>query len=190
MLGQLRLDIGQPEGHDELAFLFVTDFPVFERTEGGDLVALHHPFTAPVSVEEMRTSPDTAISRAYDLVVNGSELGSGSVRIHDPAVQAQVFEVLGISRSAAERRFGWFLEALRYGTPPHAGFAIGIDRMVSILQNEPNIREVIPFPKTQTGADPLTGSPTRVEAHQLMELGIDVRPEVRAAWAEADEGGA
>ncbi len=190
VLGQLRLELGQPNGHDELAFLFVTDFPVFERTEGGDLVALHHPFTSPVSVEDMRSSPDTAISKAYDLVLNGSELGSGSVRIHDPAVQAQVFEVLGISAAAAEHRFGWFLEALRYGTPPHAGFAIGIDRMVSILQNEPNIREVIPFPKTQTGADPLTGSPTRVEAHQLMELGIDVRPEVRASWAEAEDGDA
>lgn len=184
VLGQLRLELGQPEGHDELAFLFVTDFPVFERTEGGDLVPLHHPFTAPVSVDEMRNEPDTAISKAYDLVLNGSELGSGSVRIHDPAVQAQVFEVLGISAEAAQRRFGWFLEALRYGTPPHAGFAIGIDRMVSILQGEKNIREVIPFPKTQTGADPLTSSPSRVDAHQLMELGIDIRPEIRAMWAE------
>lgn len=187
VLGQLRLDLGQPEAHDELAYLFVTDFPVFERTDGGDLVPLHHPFTSPVSVEAMRTEPDHAISRAYDLVLNGSELGSGSVRIHDPAVQAQVFEILGISAEAAVRRFGWFLEALRYGTPPHAGFAIGIDRMVSILQGERNIREVIPFPKTQTGADPLTGSPSRVEDYQLSDLGIDIRPEVRKAWAAAAE---
>jgi aspartyl-tRNA synthetase len=121
------------------------------------------------------------------MVLNGSELGSGSVRIHDPEVQAQVFEVLGISRGDAERRFGWFLEALRYGTPPHAGFAIGVDRLVSILQNEPNIREVIPFPKTQTGADPLTGSPSRVDERQLIELGIGIRPDVRASWAESDE---
>jgi aspartyl-tRNA synthetase len=184
VLGQLRLELGQPAGHEELAYLFVTDFPVFERTEGGDLVPLHHPFTAPVSVEAMRTDPDSAISKAYDLVLNGSELGSGSVRIHDPAVQAQVFEILGISPAAARRRFGWFLEALRYGTPPHAGFAIGIDRMVAILQGERNIREVIPFPKTQTGADPLTGSPSRVEDYQLSDLGIDVRAEVRQAWAE------
>jgi aspartyl-tRNA synthetase len=181
VLGQLRLDMGQPDGHDDLNFLFVIDFPVFEKTENG-LVPAHHPFTAPHDVDEMRSSPETALSHAYDMVLNGSELGSGSVRIHDPAIQRQVFDVLGISEENAERRFGWFLEALRYGTPPHAGFAIGVDRMVSIIQNEPNIREVMPFPKTQTGADPLTGSPTRVEETQLVELGIDVRPEVKAQW--------
>lgn len=186
VLGQVRIDLGQPSGHDELAYLFVVDFPVFERNDDGDFVALHHPFTAPVDVDEMRQDPGHAISKAYDLVLNGSELGSGSVRIHDPAVQAQVFETLGISDEEAERRFGWFLEALRYGTPPHAGFAIGIDRLVAILQGVPNIREVIPFPKTQSGADPLTGSPSRVEDGQLRELGIEVRSEVRAEWA-ADE---
>ena len=120
----------------------------------------------------MRANPAGAVSQAYDLVLNGVELGSGSVRIHNPKVQAQVFEVLGIDEQAAQRRFGWFLEALRYGTPPHAGFAIGLDRFVSIIQNEPNIREVMPFPKTQTGADPLTGSPAPVEQVQLDELGI------------------
>ena len=186
VLGQIRIDLGQPSGHDELAYLFVVDFPVFERNDDGDFVALHHPFTAPVNVDEMREDPGHAISKAYDLVLNGSELGSGSVRIHDPAVQAQVFETLGITDDEAERRFGWFLEALRYGTPPHAGFAIGIDRLVAILQDVPNIREVIPFPKTQSGADPLTGSPSRVEDGQLRELGIEVRPEVQAEWA-ADE---
>lgn len=186
VLGQIRIDVGQPSGHTELAYLFVVDFPVFERNDDGDWVALHHPFTAPVDVDEMREDPGHAISKAYDLVLNGSELGSGSVRIHDPAVQAQVFETLGISDEDAERRFGWFLEALRYGTPPHAGFAIGIDRLVAILQDAPNIREVIPFPKTQSGADPLTGSPSRVEDGQLRELGIEVRPEVRAEWV-ADE---
>ncbi len=186
VLGQIRLEIGRPAGHDELAYLFVVDFPVFERNEDGDFAPLHHPFTAPVDVRQMREDPGHAISKAYDLVLNGSELGSGSVRIHDPIVQAQVFETLGISDEDAERRFGWFLDALRYGTPPHAGFAIGIDRLVSILQNVPNIREVIPFPKTQSGGDPLTGSPSRVEAKQLKELGIEVRAEVRAEWA-ADE---
>jgi len=186
ILGQIRLEVGQPEGHEELAYLFVVDFPVFERNEDGDFVALHHPFTAPVDVREMSEDPGHAISKAYDLVLNGSELGSGSVRIHDPAVQAKVFETLGISDEDAERRFGWFLEALRYGTPPHAGFAVGIDRLVAILQNAPNIREVIPFPKTQTGADPLTGSPSRVDDDQLRELGIEVRPAVMAEWA-ADE---
>jgi len=118
------------------------------------------------------------------MVLNGAELGSGSVRIHDPELQAQVFEVLGISAEQAQSRFGWFLEALRYGTPPHAGFAIGVDRFVSILQNEQNIREVMPFPKTQTGADPLTGAPGAVEDLQLKEVGIEVRPEIRAAWVE------
>jgi aspartyl-tRNA synthetase len=184
VLGQLRLQLGQPLGHDELAFLFVVDFPVFERTDEGDLAPAHHPFTAPRDVDEMRTSPETAISRSYDMVLNGAELGSGSVRIHDPALQSQVFDVLGISAEEAETRFGWFLQALRYGTPPHAGFAIGVDRLVSILQNEQNIREVMPFPKTQTGADPLTGAPGRVAEAQLVELGIDVRPEVRAGWSE------
>jgi aspartyl-tRNA synthetase len=189
VLGQLRLELGQPKRHDELAFLFVVDFPVFEVTPESDLVPAHHPFTSPVSVDEMRNSPETALSKAYDMVLNGSELGSGSVRIHDPDVQAQVFEVLGISNEQAQRRFGWFMDALRYGTPPHAGFAIGIDRLVSILQNEANIREVIPFPKTQTGSDPLTGSPSRVEAVQLEELGIAVRPEVELAWMAAEEAG-
>ena len=191
VLGQLRLEMGKPEGHDDLSFLFVVDFPVFERTADGDLVPAHHPFTAPVDVEQMKSRPDIALSKAYDLVLNGSELGSGSVRIHDPEVQAEVFEILNISSDDASLRFGWFLEALRYGTPPHAGFAIGVDRFVSILQDEPNIREVIAFPKTQSGADPLTGSPTRVEDAQLADLGLGIRPEVRSAWAEeeSDAGG-
>jgi aspartyl-tRNA synthetase len=189
VLGQLRIELGQPERHEELVYAFIVDFPVFERNDDGDFVPLHHPFTAPVDVEQMRQDPGHAISKAYDLVLNGSELGSGSVRIHDPEVQAAVFDILGISEQDAEARFGWFLEALRYGTPPHAGFAIGIDRLVSIMQNQPNIREVIPFPKTQTGADPLTGSPSQVEEEQLRELGIDIRPEVKAEWTATEESG-
>ena len=181
VLGSLRLELGAPQGHDELSFLWVVDFPVFERTDSGELAPSHHPFTAPVSVEAMREQPDEAVAQAYDLVLNGSELGSGSVRIHDPEVQREVFEILGISGNQAESRFGWFLEALRYGAPPHAGFAIGIDRMVAILQNEDSIREVIPFPKTQSGADPLTTAPTRVADAQLKELGIDLAAETRAA---------
>jgi aspartyl-tRNA synthetase len=179
VLGGLRLEIGRPDGHDELAPLFVVDFPTFEPTDEGGWAASHHPFTAPLDVDQMENDPANSISRAYDLVLNGSELGSGSVRIFDPNVQSRVFDVLGISREEAERRFGWFLEGLRYGTPPHAGFAIGIDRFVSILQGEPNIRQIIPFPKTQTGSDPLTGSPTPVEEAQLAELGIRLRPEVK-----------
>lgn len=172
VLGELRLRFGKPESHDELQYLWVVDFPVFERNSSGELVPAHHPFTAPVDVEEMATDPANAISKAYDLVVNGVELGSGSVRIHDPGTQRKVFEVLGISDESAEAKFGWFMEALRYGTPPHAGFAVGIDRLVSILRNEENIRQVMPFPKTQSGADPLTGAPTEVEGAQLAELGI------------------
>jgi aspartyl-tRNA synthetase len=186
VLGQIRLDIGQPEGNDELAFAFVVDFPVFDVNEDGSLSPAHHPFTDPGDLATLADSPETAISKAYDLVLNGSELGSGSVRIHDPEVQAKVFEVMDISAEDAKSRFGWFLEALRYGTPPHAGFAIGIDRFVSILRDEPNIREIIPFPKTQTGADPLTGSPSRVDEEQLDELGINIRPEVVASWAEEE----
>lgn len=186
VLGELRLDIGRPEGSDELAFAFIVDFPVFDVGDDGSLAPAHHPFTAPRSLDELVNTPETAVSKAYDLVLNGSELGSGSVRIHDSEMQAKVFEVMGISQEDAESRFGWFLEALRYGTPPHAGFAIGIDRFVSILQDEPNIREIIPFPKTQTGADPLTGSPGLVDAVQLGELGIDIAQEVREAWAAAE----
>jgi aspartyl-tRNA synthetase len=178
VLGGLRLDLGKPEHHDSLAPLFVVEFPTFEPTDDGGWAASHHPFTAPVDVEQMANDPANSISRAYDLVLNGSELGSGSVRIFDPETQAKVFEVLGISAEQAQTRFGWFLDGLRYGTPPHAGFAIGIDRFVAILQDEPNIRQIIPFPKTQTGADPLTGSPSRVDETQLVELGIRLRPEV------------
>jgi aspartyl-tRNA synthetase len=174
VLGQLRLELGGQEARDELNFLWVIDFPVFHETDGGELVPSHHPFTAPVDVADMRERPGEAISKAYDLVLNGSELGSGSVRIHDPEVQQEVFEILGISAEEAERRFGWFVKALRYGTPPHAGFALGIDRLLAILQREGSIRDVIPFPKTQTGIDPMTGSPTPVDERQLAELGIDL----------------
>jgi aspartyl-tRNA synthetase len=187
-LDRLRRDLGRPEDHDELHFLWVVDFPVFEKAPDGSLAPAHHPFTSPHDVEEMAADPENALSNAYDLVLNGTELGSGSVRIHDPAVQRRVFEILGIGDEEAESRFGWFLEALRYGTPPHAGFAVGIDRLVSILQNEPNIREIIPFPKTQTGMDPLTGSPTGVSDDQLEELGLAVRPGARDA-GEDDPGG-
>lgn len=177
-LGSLRIQLGRPSGHEDLAFLWVTDFPMFEESEGG-LTFLHHPFTSPQDVDMMATHPLAALSRAYDVVVNGIELGSGSIRIHDPDVQSKVFEILGISAEDQEMRFGWFLRALRYGTPPHGGFAFGIDRLVMVLQDEVNIREVIPFPKTQSGIDPLTGTPTEVEPAQLKELGLkrDVRRE-------------
>lgn len=187
VLGRLRLELGQPVGHEELAFVWVVDFPVFEVSDDGELVPSHHPFTSPVDVGAMRDEPETAIARAYDLVLNGTELGSGSVRIHDSETQAAVFEILGIAPEDAERRFGWFLKALRFGTPPHAGFAVGLDRLLALLQEESSIREVIAFPKTQTGADPLTSSPSRVDDVQLRELGLDLLPNVRLRLTEEDE---
>lgn len=174
VLGTLRVELGQPADHRELAPLFVIDFPTFERDPAGQLTPSHHPFTAPKDLDMLEADPGASLSWAYDLVLNGSELGSGSVRIYNPEVQSQVFAQLGISAEEAEQRFGWFLRGLRYGTPPHAGFAIGIDRLVAILRNEPNIRQIIPFPKTQTGYDPLTGSPAPVEPGQLDELGIEL----------------
>jgi aspartyl-tRNA synthetase len=187
VLGTLRNDLLRPEGHEELAFLWVIDFPLFEEEEDGSITFSHHPFTAPASLDQMRDDPKAAVSRAYDAVLNGVELGSGSVRIHDPAVQRQVFEILGIGAETAERRFGWFLEALRYGTPPHAGFAFGIDRLVMVLQGESSIREVIPFPKTQSGVDPMTGAPTWVDDAQLDELGIALTPRSLERKLEEEE---
>jgi len=189
VLGGLRNDLGKPSGHDELAFLWVIDFPLFEEDDDGSITFSHHPFTSPVSIDAMREQPETAISKAYDAVLNGIELGSGSIRIHDPEVQRQVFEILGIDRETAERRFGWFLEALQYGTPPHGGFAFGIDRLVMVLQGESSIREVIPFPKTQTGVDPMTGAPTWVEETQLAELGIELSAEARSRRGEETGSG-
>ncbi|MEA1903858.1 MAG: aspartate--tRNA ligase [Actinomycetota bacterium] len=189
VLGGLRLDVGRPEKHDDLAFLWVVDFPLFEEAEDGSITFSHHPFTSPASIDQMRDDPENALSKAYDAVLNGVELGSGSIRIHDPAVQRQVFEILGIDADAAERRFGWFLEALNYGTPPHGGFAFGIDRLVMVLQNESSIREVIPFPKTQTGMDPMTGAPTWVDDTQLSELGVGLTAEARLRRDEPEVSG-
>jgi aspartyl-tRNA synthetase len=184
VLGALRTSFLRPGDHDELAFLWVIDFPLFEDADDGSLTFSHHPFTSPVSLDDMRNRPREAISKAYDAVLNGVELGSGAVRIHDPDIQRQVFEILGIDSETAEDRFGWFLEALRYGTPPHAGFAFGVDRLVMIMQGETSIREVIPFPKTQSGLDPMTGAPTWVDDAQLDELGIAL---TKAAGARKDE---
>ena len=189
VLGGLRLDLGRPNTHADLAYLWVVDFPLFEEDEEGAITFSHHPFTSPTSIDEMANDPANAISKAYDAVLNGVELGSGSIRIHDPKVQRQVFEILGIDGQTAERRFGWFLEALEYGTPPHGGFAFGVDRLVMVLQNETSIREVIPFPKTQTGLDPMTGAPTWVEEDQLAELGVELSRESKLRRDDPDEDG-
>jgi len=183
VLGGLRLDCGRPAVDEGgLRFVWVTEFPLFEEIGAdGRPVPAHHPFTMPHPDDLDRldaTGPELLAvrSQAYDLVVNGWELGSGSVRIHRSDVQARIFALLGIGPEAAQARFGFLLDAFRFGAPPHAGFAIGIDRLVAVLAGEENIREVIAFPKTQSGADPLTGAPTPVDEAQLHELGLRVLP--------------
>lgn len=183
VLGLLRLDLGRPpvnEGGFHL--LWVVEFPLFEAFEDGRPVPAHHPFTMPhvddLALLDGEPGPHLldVRSQAYDLVLNGWELGSGSVRIHRPDVQRRIFELLGISTEDAERKFGFLLEAFRYGAPPHAGFAFGIDRLVALLAGEENIREVIAFPKTQSGTDPLTDAPGPIDPSQLTELGLRILP--------------
>jgi aspartyl-tRNA synthetase len=182
VLGRLRLEIGEPEGGDgRLDFLWIVDFPLFEAVREGRPVPAHHPFTMPHpdDVEHLRTAEGDALldvrSQAYDLVLNGWELGSGSVRIHRREIQSLVFERLGLDEEEIEAKFGFLLDAFRYGAPPHAGFAFGIDRLVALLVGEDNIREVIAFPKTQTGGDPLTAAPGPIDGDHLEELGLLVR---------------
>jgi aspartyl-tRNA synthetase len=180
VLGQLRNDLGRPPVHQgPYRFVWVVDFPMFVGvSEDGRPKPGHHPFTRPHpdDVDKLETDPMSVRSRAYDLVLNGWELGSGSIRIHEPALQQRVFNLLGIDEDEAMRRFGFFLTPFRYGAPPHGGFAFGLDRLVAILAGEENIREVIAFPKTQSGSDPMTGSPTPVDPKQLGELGLRVLP--------------
>jgi len=173
VLGDLRLEVGEPqEGHD---FLWVIDFPMFGwDAELGHWDALHHPFTAPSG--DLDADPGTWRSRAYDLVWNGAEIGGGSIRISTPEVQSKVFSALGLGEDEAQERFGFLLEALRYGAPPHGGIAFGIDRIVALLAGRDSIRDVIAFPKLASGFDPLTGAPAPVEEAQLRELGLQLRP--------------
>ncbi len=160
-----------PEG--TWAFLWVTEFPMFEWSDDeGKWVSTHHPFTSPATED---LAPETSRARAYDLVLNGFELGSGSVRIHRPELQSSVFDLLGIARPDAEEKFGHLLEAFRYGVPPHAGFAFGLDRVVMLLTGRDNIRDVIAFPKTASGIEPLTGAPSVPSQEQLDLLGIRLR---------------
>jgi aspartyl-tRNA synthetase len=178
VLGHLRLDLGRPAaGEGGLHFVWVVEFPLFEGIDGdGRPAPAHHPFTMPHpdDLDVLESDPLGVRSLAYDLVLNGWELGSGSVRIHRSDVQQRVFSLLGIDPAAAQERFGFLLDAFRYGAPPHAGFAVGIDRFTAILAGEENIREVVAFPKTQSGADPLTGAPTPISDAQLRELGLRV----------------
>jgi aspartyl-tRNA synthetase len=178
VLGTLRAGIGSPPvGLGPHRYVWVVDFPMFDGTDAaGNPQPAHHPFTMPYpeDLPLLSTDPFAVRSQAYDLVLNGWELGSGSVRIHRRDIQSQIFDTLGISAEEAEARFGFLLSAFRYGAPPHAGFAFGIDRLAAVLAGEENIREVIAYPKTQSGADLLTGAPSSLPPSALAELGIRV----------------
>ena len=185
ILGLLRLELARPPvGEGGLNFLWITEFPLFESvTDSGEPIPAHHPFTMPHTddLEMLDTASGEEYlsirSQAYDLVLNGWELGSGSVRIHKKDIQAKIFSMLGIQDEEAEQKFGFLLDAFKYGAPPHAGFAFGIDRLVALLAGEENIREVIAFPKTQSGSDPLTNAPTPLDPTHLEELGLRLAPE-------------
>ena len=176
LLGQLRLWLARQKGllsPDEFAFTWVVDFPLLEwDPEAGRYASMHHPFTSPHDADHelVESDPGKVRAKAYDLVLNGSEIGGGSIRIHDAALQRRIFSLLNISPEEAKLRFGFFLEALEYGTPPHGGIALGLDRMTAILAGESSIREVIAFPKTATAADLMSDAPSPVDAKQLKEL--------------------
>ena len=177
-LGALRCKVGADLDlyTCEWAPMWVVDFPMFEVLDGGALTAIHHPFTAPsCSVEELQASPEKALSRAYDMVLNGTELGGGSIRIHDGAMQKTVFKLLGISDVEAQNKFGFLLDALKFGCPPHGGLAFGLDRLIMLMTGSQSIREVIAFPKTQSAMCVLTQAPGEVDAKQLRELSIQVK---------------
>ncbi len=184
VLGLLRLELGRPPVNEGgLQFLWVTEFPLFEAiSDSGSPIPAHHPFTMPHpdDVDKLMVAEGEEFleirSQAYDLVLNGWELGSGSVRIHQGDVQAKIFELLGISDEEARQKFGFLLDAFKYGAPPHAGFAFGIDRIAALLAGEENIREIIAFPKTQSGGDPLTNAPTPIDPAHLEELGLRLLP--------------
>jgi aspartyl-tRNA synthetase len=180
VLGTLRNDLGRPPVHEgPFSYVWIIDFPLFVgRDAQGFPKAAHHPFTRPHDddVDKLESDPMAVRSRAYDLVLNGWELGSGSIRIHEPDLQQRVFDLLGIDEEEAQRRFGFFLTPFGYGAPPHGGFGMGIDRLVAILAGEENIREVIAFPKPQSGIDPMTHAPTPVDDAQLKDLGLRLLP--------------
>ena len=183
VLGLLRLELGRPPVNEGgLNFLWVVDFPLFEALgDGGRPVPAHHPFTMPhpddvALLDQGGEALLDVRSQAYDLVCNGWELGSGSIRIHRPDIQTKIFELLGIGAEEAHAKFGFLLDAFRFGAPPHGGFAFGTDRLTALLVGEANIREVIAFPKTQSGADPLTNAPSPIDDTHLDELGLRVLP--------------
>ena len=177
-LGALRLKVAADMNQiaDSWAPLWVVDFPMFERDERGGMTALHHPFTAPVgTAEALKEDPEAALSQAYDMVLNGSEIGGGSVRIHDQTMQQTVFELLGIDEAEVESKFGFLLSALRHGAPPHAGLAFGLDRLVMLMVGGESIRDVIAFPKTQSAQCVMTEAPGTVSEQQMWELSLRSR---------------
>ena len=181
LLGAARLEIGKrcdliKQGSWE--FVWVVDAPMFEPTDGGGWTAVHHPFTGPKPefAKSFKSDPSSALAYAYDIVLNGTELGGGSIRIHDREMQKDVFSVIGLSDEEAQSKFGFLLEAFNYGPPPHGGIALGLDRVCALLTNSDSIREVIAFPKTASGGDPLTGAPTPITAAQRKEAAIDWTP--------------
>ena len=182
LLGAVRLEIGERcnlINKSEWKFLWVVDAPMFEKTDEGGWTAVHHPFTGPKPEYEktFATNPGEALAYAYDIVLNGSEIGGGSIRIHRRDIQQSVFNVIGLSPAEAESKFGFLLEAFNYGPPPHGGIALGLDRLCALLAGAESIREVIAFPKTASGGDPLTGAPTPITAAQRKESGVDFKPE-------------
>lgn len=184
LLGAVRLEIGArkkliPDG--EWKFLWVVDAPMFEKLEDGGWTAVHHPFTGPKPEFEKSfdVDPESALAYAYDIVLNGNEVGGGSIRIHKSDIQSRVFKVIGLSEAEAESKFGFLLDAFRYGPPPHGGIALGLDRLCALLAGAESIREVIAFPKTASGGDPLTGAPTAITDAQRRESGVDFKPEVK-----------
>ena len=186
LLGAVRLEIGKRRNlidESKWEFLWVVDAPMFEPTENGGWTAVHHPFTGPKPefAKSFKADPANALAYAYDIVLNGTELGGGSIRIHDQQVQRDVFEVIGLTDEEAQSKFGFLLDAFQYGPPPHGGLAIGIDRLCALLAGADSIREVIAFPKTASGGDPLTGAPTPITAAQRKEAAIDAKPEPPAS---------
>jgi aspartyl-tRNA synthetase len=182
VLGPLRLHLGGELDlidQESFAFLWVTDFPMFQWDEDeGRFAAVHHPFTRPTEEwrERFAEEPAAALAHAYDIIVNGNELGGGSFRIHEPEIQAKVFDLLRLTPDEQRSKFGFLLDALAMGAPPHGGIALGIDRMAMVLAGEPNLRDVIAFPKNQAGLDPMSGAPSEVTQEQLQELGIRLAP--------------
>ncbi|MEE3172541.1 MAG: aspartate--tRNA ligase [Pseudomonadota bacterium] len=177
-LGALRVKVAEVLGqiHEGWAPLWIIDFPMFEQDSDGNLTSLHHPFTAPASdAEGLASNPLGTLSRAYDMVLNGTELGGGSVRINRPEMQQAVFKVLGIGNEEAEEKFGFLLKALSYGCPPHGGIAFGFDRLIMLMTGSSSIREVVAFPKTQSASCPMTDAPGEVSVQQLRELNIRLK---------------